>query len=302
VLAFLTTLRHPHNSADYGRVEDLLSQTLASIVQQTCDDYVVIIVGNRQPSFTLPPRTYFVEADYPPPTQHNGPRTGMGPYVWDRGTKTGLGLVAARELAPDYVMFFDADDFLHRDLAGYVHDHPGSPGWVLRRGWVYSRSRNAYQFRRRMFRVCGTSFIIPYSAYAVPEQLTPAATQEEIAAGFGYDALEEVIAGHRYALEWWQERGRALQTLPFAGAVYQVDTGENHSGSTLQGLAYPYRPHLLDEFAIRPSKSPAATWYSAIGPAAFKPDLRPKRPAFLRPRTPALTRAPALPQQSSRPD
>lgn len=84
--AFVTSLRHPNNSADYDRVEVLLQDTLASITRQTCDDYVIIIVGNRKPSFDLP------------------------------GTKVGVGLVAAREFDPEYVMQVYADDFVHRGL------------------------------------------------------------------------------------------------------------------------------------------------------------------------------------------
>ena len=33
MLAFITTLRHPQNAADYGRVEALLQDTLASLTQ-----------------------------------------------------------------------------------------------------------------------------------------------------------------------------------------------------------------------------------------------------------------------------
>ena len=70
MLAFITTLRHPHNSADYGHVEALLQDTLASLTQQTSDDYVVIIVGIRRPAFPLPERVVFVEVDFPPPSTH----------------------------------------------------------------------------------------------------------------------------------------------------------------------------------------------------------------------------------------
>jgi hypothetical protein len=65
VLAFVTSLRHPDNASDYGRVEELLRRTLRSIAQQTSDDYIVIVVGNRAPSFALPPRARFVYVDFP---------------------------------------------------------------------------------------------------------------------------------------------------------------------------------------------------------------------------------------------
>ncbi|MEZ0050767.1 hypothetical protein ABIA30_001765 [Mycobacterium sp. MAA66] len=290
MLAFITTLRHPVNTADYGRAEAFLQGTLASIANQSSDEYVTIVVGNQRPSFTLPDRTHFVEVDFPAPTGHRGPRTGMAPFIWDKGTKIGVGLAAARAFAPEYVMFVDSDDFVHRDIAAFTHANPGHDGWMIARGWMYSRSRNAYALRRNLFRICGSSFILPLEAYQVSPDLTIASTQHEIADAFGDDQMEEILAGHRYAVQWWRERGRMLEPLPFPGAVYQVDTGENHSGSMLLGPALPYRPHLLDDFGLHPSLPRGASLWSAFGLPAFRPDFRPRRPAFMRPLRPELVR------------
>ena len=278
MLAFITTLRHPQNSADYSRVEALLQDTLASVTRQTCDDYMVIIVGNRRPSFSLPERTVFIEVGFPPPSVHNGPRTGPAPVIWDKGTKNAIGLIAARDYGPEYVMPFDADDFVHRDIAGFAKAHPGSAGWVATRGWIYSRSRNAYAWRRRFYQHCGTSFIIPWEAYQVPAELTVTAEQQEIAAAFG-ERLEKVLE-HGFAYDWWREHGRTLEPLPFPGAVYHVDTGENHSGNFLFGPALPYRSHLYRDFGLRPSKGPTATLWSSMGPASLMrwPAVRLRQP------------------------
>ncbi|MBO0676220.1 glycosyltransferase family 2 protein [Mycolicibacterium sp. S2-37] len=285
MLAFITTLRHPHNSADYGRVETLLQETLSSIGRQACNDYVVIIVGNRRPTFALPARTRFVQVEFPPPSPRGGPQTGMPPIVWDKGTKAAVGLVTAREFAPEYVMFVDADDFVHRDLAGFCRDHPGQPGWVVKRGWMYSRARNTYAPKWKLFRICGSTYILPLEAYAVPSELNAGASQHEIFEAVG-ELFENVLGEHRYALEWWRERGRELRPLPFRGTVYQVDTGENHSGNVLLGPGMPYHSRLARDFGIQASKGPASTVWSSIGPAALRPDMRlPARPAFLRSKT-----------------
>src|SRR5258705_211503 len=253
MLAFITTLRHPQNSADYCRVESLLQDTLASLSQQSCDDYRMIIVGNRRPAFPLPERAIFVDVNFPPPSDLKGPQTGPAPVIWDKGTKIAIGLIAARDFGPEYVMAVDADDFVHRDVAAFARDHPGRAGWVVKRGWIYSRARNAHAPRRSFFRICGTSFIIPFDAYDVPPDLTVSATQREIAEAFG-ERLENVLE-HGYAFDWRRKDGRVLEPLPFPGTVYQVDTGENHSGNFLVGPALPYRSHLYRDFAIRPSKS-----------------------------------------------
>lgn len=286
-LAFITPLRHPHNSADYAHVESLLNDTLTSINRQTCEDYVVIVVGNRRPASALPERTHFVQVDFAPPSAHRGPCTGRTPSIWDKSTKLGIGLVAARKFGPEYVMLVDADDFVHRDLAAFSHQHPGQSGWVIKRGLIYSRRRNAYGLRRHLHRICGTSHIIPFEAYDVPSELTVASTQKDVAHAFN-DYAETVLGGHRYAFEWWRDRGRHLEPLPFPGAVYHVDTGENHSGSKLIGPALPYRCHLEHDFGIRSSRGAASTIWSSLGPAAMRLDLRPRRPFFLRRKSDSL--------------
>jgi hypothetical protein len=278
MLAFITPLRHPQNAANYGRVESLLQDTLASLTQQSCDDYVVIIVGNRRPAFPLPERTVFVEVDFPPRSDRS-PASAL----WDKGTKNGVGLIAAREFGPEYVMFVDADDFVHRELAAFVHARPGHAGWVVNPGLIYSRRRNAYRRLRKFYRFCGTSFIIPFEAYDVPPQLTVSATQQEVAEAFG-ERLEHVLE-HGWAFDWWRKHGLILKPLPFPGAVYQVENGENNSDNALFGPGFPYRSHLYRDFAIRPSKAPASTLWASIGPAALKPDLRVPRPAFLQPKS-----------------
>ncbi|GLP76433.1 hypothetical protein TUM20983_35430 [Mycobacterium antarcticum] len=290
MLAFVTTLRHPENSSDYADVEQLLEDSLQSISQQTCDDYITVIVGNQRPRFTLPPRTHFIEVDFDPPSPIRAPGTGPSAAIWDKGTKTGVALAWLRTSPPDYVMFFDADDFVHRDVAAYVHDHPGGPGWVVKRGYVYSRRRNAYARRRRLDRICGTSFIIPFAAFDVPPTLAVDATQAAVADAFGTEVMEQVLAGHRYALQWWRRRGRVLEVFPFEGAIYHVDTGENHSGNRLSGPALPHSQNLAVDFAVRPSKPRLATWWSAVGAPAWRPDLRPRRPFFVKPRAPQSSR------------
>ena len=276
MLAFITTLRNPQNAADYGRVEALLQDTLASLTQQSGDDFVVIIVGNRRPAFPLPQRVQFIEVDFPPPSAIQGPRTGPASVIWDKGTKNAVGLIAAREFGPDYVMFVDADDFVHRDLAAFVHDRPGHAGWVVKRGLMYSRRRNGYKRLRDFYRFCGTSFIVPFDAYEVPAHLTVSATQRQIADAFG-DRLEHVLE-HGWAFDWWRNHGRILEPLPFPGAVYQVENGENHSGNSLFGPARPYDAQLLRDFAIHPSKSPAATLWACYGPSALRPNLTIPKP------------------------
>jgi hypothetical protein len=269
MLAFITTLRHPQNSVSYGRVEELLEGTLRSVAQQSSEDYVIIIVGNKRPDFTLPDRTHYVQVDFPPPAPATGAHTAREPFVWDKGTKLGIGLIKAQQFSPTHVMSFDADDFVHRNLAATIHDQPTHNGWVLREGWMYSRARNSYVPQHQFNRACGTSFIIPFDAYGVPTDLNVSATQEQVAAAFG-ERLSTIMGAHRNAEAWFRDHGRTLTPFPFPAAVYHVDTGENHSGKSLAaGIARPLGATIHRDFGIEPSRGRLSTVWAAFGPRAL---------------------------------
>jgi hypothetical protein len=268
MLAFVTSLRHPHNSADYRRVEELLRLTLGSLTAQTSGDYVVLVVGNRAPDLDLGERVRFVPVDFAAPEAAQGPHADRSRFVRDKGSKIGVGLLAARRYAPDHVMIVDADDFVHRDLAAFTARHREHPGWVVDQGWVYSRARSAYRRQPDFHRTCGTSFVVPFDAYGVPGHLDETATQEEVLAGYG-DRVEHILGAHRHALEWYaRHQGRVLEPLPFRGAVYHVDTGENHSGKRLRGLARPVDPEFAARFGLPPVRRTTAALWSAVGPRA----------------------------------
>ncbi|MCM3697155.1 hypothetical protein [Microbacterium oleivorans] len=267
MLAFVTSLRHPQNSSDYRRVESLLRETLDSITGQTRSDFVVIVVGNREPSFRLPPKTVFVPVAFEAPAPPNGPRTDRTSFVWDKGTKIGAGLLAAREYAPTHVMIFDADDYVSNQLADFVSSRDGNAAWVLRSGWMYSHTREVIKPIDRFNKTCGTSFIVPFEAYAVPASLSPQSSQTAIADGFG-DTLPNVLGAHRDAEEWFTSHGLEVLPLPFRGAVYNVDTGENHSGKSFRGLARPVSSPLIRQFGLPVRRSRANRLWEAIGPRA----------------------------------
>lgn len=249
MLAFVTSLRHPLNSTDYTRIESLLAESLASVCAQTSQDFAVFVVGNRRPTAALPPKVTFVEVDFPPPVPTAGPRFDLGPFVWDKGTKIGIGLAAARQVEPDHVMIFDADDFVHRDLAAFSADRVEANGWFVDEGYVYSRTRQSYLLERRFFGVCGTSHIVRWQAYDVPDGLTVEADQSEVSEAFG-ERLPAILGAHRNARTWLSKHGHKLAPLPFPGSVYQVDTGENHSGKQLRGAARPLDRTLMDQFGV----------------------------------------------------
>lgn len=281
MLAFITSLRHPSNAGDYGRVEALLKDTLASVTNQTCDDWVCLIVGQQKPSFELPPQVHWVPVDFVPPAPENGPHPGRQAFVYDKGSKIGIGLIAARAYHPDYVMIIDADDYVSCHLAEFARDHPGRPGWYVDDGWVYSRWRGAYRETTSFWAKCGSCYIVEWAAYEVPDDLDVTASQEEVLAGFG-KKFWRIVGAHRDALTYHANQDRYLEPLPFRGAVYVQDTGENHSGTTMPRLARPLTDQMRAEFGI-PRHHPQwlVLWRTYHPRHAFQSLVRQKN-AFIR--------------------
>lgn len=267
MIAFVTSMRHPANADDYAYNEELLQASLASISRQTSQDYIVIVVGNQEPKFPLPERVRFVRVDFAPPARVNGPHADRSGFVRDKGSKIGVGLIAARDHNPDWVMIFDADDFVHRGITAFVHENPLSDGWVIEDGLMYSRARDGYRRQRKFNMTCGTSYIIPFSVYDVPVALDVNATQDEVVSGFG-EILPNIMGAHRNAVQWHAARGRELRTLPFEGAVYLVDTGENHSGKALGGVIRPWTPRILETYGIARRGGRMASIINCLGPQA----------------------------------
>ena len=85
MLAFITSLRHPHNSDEYRRVERLLEDSLASVLRQNCPDFTVWVVGNRRPA-SLPAGVEWVQVNFDPPSEVAGPLTGVEAVLLDKLT------------------------------------------------------------------------------------------------------------------------------------------------------------------------------------------------------------------------
>jgi hypothetical protein len=247
MLAFITSLRHPRNSGDYARVEALLAETLASVSRQSAP-YSVWVVGNRRPS-RLAPDANWVQVDFDAPSTLSGPRTGVAAVLRDKGSKLAAGLLAARESSPDHVMFLDADDLVSRRLAALSAGNPHAPGWRIEHGYRWAADRRAVRRQPHFHRHCGSGCVVRADLYDLPPDLRAGASQAELEDRLG-DRLQRWFGSHLYVADDLAAAGHPLAPVPFAGALYRVSTGENHSGVSLGGLGRPVSKRLAEEFGI----------------------------------------------------
>jgi hypothetical protein len=267
MLLFVTSLRSPANARDYGQVERLLLQTLGAIDHQTNREYRVVIVGNQEPSFTLPDQVEYVGVTWPAPEAEHGVHASRAAFVRDKGTKIGLGLSVARKWNPDYAMIVDADDLVSRRLTEFVQSSEPCDGWYVETGYKYSARKQAIQTLGGFNRWCGSCHIVRYGVYEAPE-LSMDATQGDVIDGFGETRLD-LIGRHRDGLERFADIGVRLSPMPFRAVAYTVDAGENHSETELSGLARPVSAHFAREFSIERTRPMVPTAIDSFGPVAI---------------------------------
>ncbi len=279
MLAFITSVRNPHNSTDYGRVELLLRRTLRSVCAQTDRDFRVIVVTNRPPSFTVPEKVEVIRVDFPAPDSHEGSQISVEAIRRDKGTKLAVGVLAARRLDATHVMQFDADDFLSRDIAAFVNSHAGEQGWYFSKGYVFYARRGLIKGVANFHENCGTSFVLREDLYGRAD-LELDATQDAIYAAFGSDVVTDVLGSHPKTLAHFAARGIELAPLPFHGATYALETGENWSGELYPGFGWPVTPKLTREFGFqRPALLPSVVSFvsgtSALARRRLRASARP---------------------------
>lgn len=250
-LAFVTPVRHPLNSNDYGRVESLLRRSVSSWLGQTEPRIAVVVVANRLADLPDDPRIHQVTVDFPPPSTVAAARTGIPAVLRDKGTKNAIGLARARELGAGHVMFADADDFVSNRIAALTASLPTASGWTVTDGWRVNIDRRTVRPHRGDFHLqCGTSHIVRTDLLP-PTSGGVGATQDELYAEQG-ELLERHLGSHMHLHE-----DLPLAPLPFPGALYQVGTGESHSGNALGGWGRPVSPRMAGEFGVpRTSMTP----------------------------------------------
>lgn len=259
ILAFVTTVRHRRNSSDYARVQQLLAESVASWLRQIDGRFAIVVVSNERMPLPADPRIHSVLVDFDPPSPERSARTGLAAVLRDKGTKNAVGLARARELAADYVMFVDADDFVSRELTSFVARNSGAPGWTITDGWRVQTSRRALRRHRGDFHLqCGSSHIVRIDLLPATPHGT-SATQSQLYAEQG-ELLERWLGSHMHLHD-----DLPLAPLPFPGALYRVGTGESHSGNALGGFGRPISRSVAEQFGVSATRrSPLALARSVL--------------------------------------
>lgn len=286
MLVFISAIKHPHNSSDYNRVEELLYQTLKNLCGQTVDNFKVVIVCNQIPSWQseFDDVVHFVKCHMSPITNVNSNRVGLDVGHLDKGIKLACAIHYAQKFKPEYMMVFDGDDFVSSEVAAYVDKHKCT-GWYIKYGYVFDQSNNVLTQSESFQNICGTSAIIrnhlflsinshvkvcqrlvsfgwtrEYMIHLIKKMIKPLirvgfwshektrayhmirvsrertnfialldkferyddASREALLAELDNNFLRDILGNHQFLWEYYN-----LKPLPFPGAIWNVNNGEN---------------------------------------------------------------------------
>lgn len=272
MLVFIGAIRHPKNSNNYDNVLRLLKNTLTTITSQTNANFTVIIVCNVIPKITIDDRIIFIKVDFDPPSQKNTSETGMDAIRKDRATKYIIGIIAAQEYNPDYIMIFDTDDYVSNKLSEFVNKSgKNHRGWYIHHGYIMDHANNKKVVKINQFdQYCGTSLIINNNQFTSPElnkniklnikgmkhtinpnninfldHLNIQSSTKEIMS-LDHIFLFYILGSHKWTAKFYQ-----LKPLPFPGAIWNWNTGENHIITrTSNKFSNALEPYDLSDFSI----------------------------------------------------
>lgn len=160
-LAFVIPFVSEYSAKDYTRSVHYLDLTLQALRRQNSVRAMTYLVSNDLPSCDMS-GVCFVKSDI-----HIINPDRPGSYQVDKERKLTLGIGAAAEVHPTYIMCVDGDDILFPSTGRRILSS-GTDIVSLQTGWIYNQESRAAYISPRFFKICGTSLAFRSSAATLP--------------------------------------------------------------------------------------------------------------------------------------
>ncbi|MBP1849834.1 galactosyl transferase [Rhizobium halophytocola] len=222
LVTFIIPVRHQDNARDWSVLKQNLTQTMASIANQTNPDWRGIVVANEGADIPdLPDKFSVTRVTFPPNTIHErGDATQedfLDSFRADKGRRVLAGMLDARDSR--FFMLVDDDDFVSAKIVDYVSKHQDGNGWTIDKGYIWDDGGTLLLCHNQFSHHCGTSLIVRSDLYGLPETAEAASI----------DWIKDMLGSHVRIGPILAERGAPLGSLPFRGAVYRVAHKGSHS-------------------------------------------------------------------------
>jgi hypothetical protein len=213
---FLIPVQSKQVSRNWSTIVRLLDLTLQSIFRQTSGNFRVLVACHEIPELPtkFDDRLRFVPVDFAPPS----PTAPTSERMQDKWDKLAVLMCELRRMERSHMMIVDADDLVSRRIVEYCQQNPTANGWMIKTGYRYAVGSRMIVLMPGTF-TCGTDSILNASKIRFPQSRSPEEIQQCL----------PLVAGHTVIGEMMAKHGMALETLPFPGAVYMTNHGENDS-------------------------------------------------------------------------
>ncbi|NJK56509.1 MAG: glycosyltransferase family 2 protein [Pleurocapsa sp. SU_5_0] len=215
MLVFIIPLKSAKVSYSWVQVSKLFERTIRSVCNQTSLEFRVIVVCHEQPDIEFEhSNVTYLQVNFPLPAWEVN--TDHASRDTDKQKKIFTGLMYARQFNPTHIMFVDADDCVSKHLAKFVLQNPESNGWMFDKGYEYFDGSKSILLRQKGFCYrCGTSSIVKYELIAPDKNMK-------------VDNIDRkwLFHGNQIKKQLFIQ-GVILDTLPFLGAVYITNHGDN---------------------------------------------------------------------------
>lgn len=253
MIFFVIPLRSKYSSKNWHNVNLLFNNTIKSVYNQTDPDFKILVAIHDLPdlTFKVDDRVEFLKMNYEVPKN-------LDQQMLDKYYKKRYLMKRVKELGGGYVMMVDADDYISNRIAEYVNKNKHQNGYFMNNGYEFDSKNKYMQKAPRFYKLCGTSSIINYKETDLPEDISFQGYK-----WLNRDRPNEYIFdyGHTMWATLMFNQNRPLKPLPFRGAVYVINSGENHSQFSsniskkrkLFRLIYPkFQPSakLITEFSL----------------------------------------------------
>ncbi len=250
-LHFAIVFRHPATCNNYEHVCHLLQRTITSLLNQQDNDFKVIIVGNKRPSFrTDDARVEFIEADLPIPKSRND-------VLLDKAVKRLFALQEVIKNQGKYFVTLDADDLVSIRFVSTVKallaEHPN--GLVLNRGYLLDFHNQQVQEKFGFNYFCGSSLVLSVADTLLGLEIS----QPDLMSISSYDAflaqtnstmLRDLLGNHKAPSVFQKSLGRPLYGVNIPLCCWVINNGENISKTTIGAGTKTLSKAFLAEFAL----------------------------------------------------
>jgi hypothetical protein len=270
MFVFITAVRHPATSKNYAKVQELPDLTTKSILAQTNQDFMLVVVCNEKPTISNydTNKLHYHLVDFAPPVFDRKMNTDVKNkdyriFMRDKDTRLTSGLLYTLKFEPDYVFLLDCDDWININLGQDLITSPPYPVWYVDHGHVVDYQTKEHKRKHGMVRYSGTAFAFQ-TEYLLKlanfqSELDESSSQQQLIEASSALFIEHIMGNHAIGYFHFSKLGSVPRPFPMHTICWVTDTGENVSRSTGGKFGKPNNKQFcrtfgLEDTFINPSK------------------------------------------------